>query len=667
MPIPSTRRFFYLFCPTLTAALVATLIPFLRYNNLLEWDFPGHYAAVWHLKEHLLPWPSGWNPYFYCGYPQGIFYPPLAHYAAAILAFAFGIAGAIKGLVALSVLSLPVAFYFFARRFGLEDLQAAVCATWMTALLFVSGEMLDTWGLGSDLRSTLNTGLFANALSLPVLFAFLASCGHSIQRNNWKTAAVLLGVLLLLHPLSSLVAGVFLVSVLISQWWETGGKGLDWKPMLWTPVLALMLGAQWLFPYLCFQRFMSPESIGAHWSMQIQFLVLNGLLLAMAAISKIQQRPLVVAYVLLANLIVVGTIWKVPLQFTRLTIYLLFLIPVFLLSRIRSRSLLLSLAAIALVVGVYGYARGGLNPRGVSGFNLPDFGPVQGRILSVTPSSHLPSYHVNHDLLPVRTGNESMMGLFIESSLNGRFLAHLLNTLEPEAYVWGTPTGGAKPELLGKDYPEYLRARFRLFDIRSIYTDLKLENILDPALARSKRLINSYPAPRTSTPRELEDLQRRFNLRGDRLEFYLYPVEAGSRAETLPYVPKAPGSDWKLTNQWWFLGIHELPIFTDQAVPAGVREARAGDKVALVAESDQKDRMIFDIRADQPIPVLVKVGYFPAWKLTLNGRPAPVYRASPNLILFFGQGNAVLEYRRPWQEYAGLILTALGFCVLFLL
>jgi uncharacterized membrane protein len=86
------RRYFYGGYLLQATALLAVLIPFFRWNNLLEWDFPGHYNAIWYIKTHLLPWPTGWNPYFYCGYPQGMFYPPLAHYLVALLSFPMGIA-----------------------------------------------------------------------------------------------------------------------------------------------------------------------------------------------------------------------------------------------------------------------------------------------------------------------------------------------------------------------------------------------------------------------------------------------------------------------------------------------------------------------------------------------------------------------------------------------
>lgn len=666
MLTPSERRIFLSFYLLQAAALLAVVLPFLRFNNLLEWDFPGHFTAIWHLRQHLLPWPSGWNPYFYCGYPQGMFYPPMTHYVAALLSLPLGIAGAIKLLIAVSVLLLPVAFFASARSFGLDTLGASVAAMWMTAILFLSGEMLDTWSLGSDLRSMLNVGLFANALSLPLLFAFFAACRRGTARA-WKTPALLLGVLFLVHPLSSLIALIYFLSELITRFWEEGARGETIKYFSLVATIAFLIGSFWLLPFLAYRGFMNPEFVGSHWSPLVQFIVFNGAILALASISNLRVRALSIAYLLLANATLIGTLWKLDLQFSRMTIYLLFFTPVFFLSWLRSRGLILATGVLAMAVGFFGYRFGGLHPRGVPDFPLADFGSVPGRVLSVAPSSHLPSLHVNHDPIPPRTGNQEALGLFIESSLNGRFLGDLVRSIEPDAYVWGTPSEAVRAEALGKEYADYIRDRLRLFDIRFIYTDLRLESTLDESLASSKRYVNSYPAPELRDAREIERLQKRYNVRGGLLDFYLYSIGNGSPAEVLPYVPMALGSDWKTTSKMWFLETRGVPVFTDHAPPAGVREARPGDWVELRSRSELMDRLVFQIHAAEAIPVLIKVGYFPTWKLTINGRPAPVYRASPSLILIFGQGEAVLEYRRAWQEHAGLALSALGVAALLLL
>jgi len=649
------RRFFYLSYTLQLGALLALLVPFLRRNNLLEWDFPGHYAAIWHLSNVLFPWPTGWNPSFYCGYPQGLFYPPLAHYATALIGFAIGIAPAMKLLVALSILALPAVFYAFARRYELDDLQSAVAATWMTALLFVTGDLLGTWNLGSDLKSMLNVGLFANTLSLPVLFAFLALCGRDA---SWRRQGAVLGILLLLHPLSAMIALLFALSHGAAEWTVPAAERRSQVPLARTVAVGILVAAVWLLPFAAYRRFMNAEFTPALWSTAVQLVVCNGLVVALLSVRRPVLRSLIFCYVLLANFILVGTLWKLDVQFTRLTIYLLLFVPVLVVHWVRSRAVLAVLAVVAVGVGAAGYRKGGLNPAGVPDFAIPNFGPVPGRILSVAPPQHLASFHVNHELIPLRTGNPTLMGLFVESSLNGRYVGDLMHTLEPDSYVWGTPTEALTRQALGTEYAAYVRDRLRLFDVRHIYTDLKLESLLDPELERSKTYVNSYPAPSAATAADRDALARRYNVRDGKLDFYLYTVGGSTLAEPLSYIPVSPGSDWKITATKWFIEMRGIPVFTDRPAPAGVRPARAGDSVRI--EENRGDRLRLRIDADADIPVLVKVGYFPSWRLTVDGRTAPIYRASPNLMLVFAHGDAVLEYRRPWQEYAGLLLSLVG-------
>ncbi len=652
------KRYFYTIYPIQAAALLAVLFPFLRHNNLLEWDFPGHALAVWHLQNNLLPWATGWNPFFYCGYPQGIFYPPAGHYLAALLSFPLGIPLAIKSLVALSFLALPITFYFFSRRWGLDELQSGISSLWLTALLFLSGDLFGTWTLGSDLRSSLNVGLFANSLSLPVLFAFMATFARGPGR--WKTAGLLLGLLILLHPLSTLIGGLFIGATILCFAWQRK-KLQEWKPLIFSLVLGLGLGACWILPFLAYRSYMNPEFAVAPWSASLLLLVFNGLGLSVAALRGGKSvRILSVAYLLLINFIFIGILWKIDLQFSRLMTYLLFFIPVFILVWVRSRPVLLTLGVLSGALGLFGYRFGGIRPEGVHEFPMPDFGRVEGRILAVSPPTHLPGHHVHHELIPMRTGNASVMGLFIESSLNGRFLGNLMRSLDPDSHVWGTPTESVTPEVMGEDYAEYILERLRLFDIRYIYTDLKLEHTLDPGLAETKRFMHRYPMPESISAKQAEDLRDRYNTSGRFFDFYLYPVSPGSLAEPLPYVPTEPGSDWKLTNQQWFLQMKGVPIFTDEPVPETAQPASPGDWVAVREVSSNMDRIVLDIQSEKEIPVLVKVGYFPSWNLTLNGHSAPLYRASPNLMLLFGKGEAVLEYGRSWEEYAGLFLSGLA-------
>jgi hypothetical protein len=662
------RKFFYIFYVIQAAALLYVLAPFLRWNNLLEWDFPGHYAAIWFLREHLLPWATGWNPYFYCGFPQGTFYPPLAHYVTALISFGTGIGPAMKLMLAAALLALPVSFYYFARKWGLNDLQAAVCATWMTAVLFVRGELLGTWNLGSDLRSFLSVGLYANSISLPVLFGFLGALGPEALERRWKLPAFLLGILFLSHAISSLVAGFLVFSIILILVWEKlSGGAPHWRPLVLTVGTGFLLGGAWLLPFMAFHGSSAQSFSTPQWAPAVVLVVLNGAILAIVALRNGILRPLGAMYVLLANFIMAGTLAKLGLEFSRLTIYVLLLIPVLLLYWVRSRIVLFTLAGVAALVGVMGLRAGGLNPAGVPQFPMPNFGPVPGRILAVAPPSHLPSFHVHHELIPLRTGNASMLGLFIQSSPNGRFLGNLTRTLDPDAYVWGTSGEIPRVEALGANFPEYIRDRLRLFDIRWVYTDLKLENFLDPGLASTKRFVNSYPFPQEPVSETAASMQARYNTHDRFFDFYLYPVTQSTLAEPLPYLPKLVNSDWELTTQKWFLEMRGLPVFTDREIPSGVRAATPQDGVQVVAASPRMDKLTLRIDAAEDIPILVKMGYIPGWKLTVNGAPGRVYRASPNLLLVFAHGEAVLELKRPWEEYVGLALSVLGLVVLAVL
>src|SRR3989344_2226883 len=78
-------------------------LPFLK-NNLLAFDLPGHYFNAWFIKEYLFPAMAGWNPFFFAGFPQNLFYPPLFSYLTAALSFILPLMWAFKAIVLLSLI-----------------------------------------------------------------------------------------------------------------------------------------------------------------------------------------------------------------------------------------------------------------------------------------------------------------------------------------------------------------------------------------------------------------------------------------------------------------------------------------------------------------------------------------------------------------------------------
>jgi hypothetical protein len=76
------------------------------------------------------------------------------------------------------------------------------------------------------------------------------------------------------------------------------------------------------------------------------------------------------------------------------------------------------------------------------------------------------------------------------------------------------------------------------------------------------------------------------------------------------------------------------------------------------------DEVVFDV--DQPgVPVLVKVSYFPNWKV--SGGEGP-YRVTPNLMVVIPTSNHVrLHYGYVGVDYVANALTLLGIVALFFL
>ena len=115
--------------------IVLLLGPFCASNAVLQWDMPGHLFSAWYTAEYLFPRWTGWNPFFFGGYPQGIFYPPLFHYLLALLSKLVGLQLGFKLLLSATIAALPPALAFLYLRIGLERERALCAAALSLALL----------------------------------------------------------------------------------------------------------------------------------------------------------------------------------------------------------------------------------------------------------------------------------------------------------------------------------------------------------------------------------------------------------------------------------------------------------------------------------------------------------------------------------------------------
>jgi len=89
-------------------------------------------------------------------------------------------------------------------------------------------------------------------------------------------------------------------------------------------------------------------------------------------------------------------------------------------------------------------------------------------------------------------------------------------------------------------------------------------------------------------------------------------------------------------------------------VPLGADETAS---VRLLERSSGGDRFRVRIESSRPVPVLVKVSYFPKWHAYKNGKEIPILIASPYLMLVNDTGEIVFSYGdRPLDVFSKLLL-----------
>ncbi len=218
-------------------------IPFLLNNSLDKFDTPGLLSLIWFESKYLFPNFSGWNPYFFAGFPQGILYPPLFYYLGAILSKFFGIILSYKLLISVVIILIPFSIYEFSLKVFVQKTWAIV-----NTLLIVILIVILPGYLGFNIPAAIDYGLGPSFLSIPIFFAFL-SCLFSKNYNVLKLS-IFFSMLILTHMLSAFVAGViFFLYVILNN---DKRQIITFVKFI---LISILLSAFWLFPFIYFSNF----------------------------------------------------------------------------------------------------------------------------------------------------------------------------------------------------------------------------------------------------------------------------------------------------------------------------------------------------------------------------------------------------------------------------
>ncbi len=635
------------------AATVATVLGLLAAALRVYWsggDLPGtdtvaHYATVAHLREALFPAASGWNAGHFLGYPQGTFYHPLFHYVVCLIAWIGGEGGAMRIVVVGSVLCVPVAAHFLGRRAGLRGSERVLWLAYVIAVLRFTPE---AWG--GNLLGTTQAGDVTATFAIPFLLMYLASLYDLFDRRRVAAAAVWLALTFLAHVYAGIA--VVVCSVGFALCCATSKR--EWRAYATHLALSLLLAAFWLVPLLAYRNQMYGEAPAAVGS-TTPFI---GVLLVIAALTLLRGKtpgrrfidPLVPALLLLLVWMHLRILPDLPFHMHRFRIYALYTLflplAAFVVGR---RGIVLHWPATAAVfvaslafamlpvsdspdrpqstIAEYATGRRALELATLDAVGFPK---IDGRVL-VVGNAHGEMADAPRALdhwIVLSTPSEVGSGLFVESAPNARFVASLQMLLDPVttlAYrphdVSGNPNNVA----------DYLQAL-------GITHVLAPEHVpLPAAIAESDTRADVVWTP----PEALGALS----------DFRLYELAPRPPfATVLTEKPSVVTGDWDAAvNRWWIRGAPD-PVLV--RAPADVPDyvATGDERVELVSRSDDGSRIRLRVESGDVVPVLIRSSYFPKWKAYVGGKPAPVYQASPHLLLVYGNGEIELVYERAGLE-----------------
>ncbi|MDD3647278.1 MAG: hypothetical protein PHS44_02140 [Candidatus Dojkabacteria bacterium] len=653
-------------------------VPFIVFNSLDKYDTPGLLSLSWFIRDHTFPDFQGWNPYFFAGFPQGILYPPLFHYVVAIVGKVVSIDLAYKLVVSIAGLAIPWAVYRFNRVVYKEK-------SWsLLSTLFVLIALVALPGyLGFNFDGLIDYGLGPSFVTIPMFFLYLERLFDN--KRCFIGPAVIFSLMLL----TNLVAPVFALLITAAYLLCRVRSGKILRKILFEGVLILLLILFWAVPFILYQEY-AVSGVPIQGGRVMSFIAAAGVTFmfcfVLIFVRKFKQGKVFISIllpgVIFAVLSVIdsianssGTKFAIPavhpfrlLIFTFLgaAISLTFLIqkghPLFLktvaklkLSKLFVRpvhiTLVLSLSAFGLISLVF--IR--LEPRGVESIRFGNHFNWDGRVMrayKVTEVLDQSRAVIDRSIL-YNAGNIheenyynfGVDGLLKESSYLAPYYQSLSKNLDPENFNWDS---------LDSYYLE-----------NSQVSEGKIEQFLDllwvknlfvirgdhPSCSDNKLLITTF----SSDSKEEGVVQR---------DMYLCAIAGLDDSKMVePLTSKIiTSNNWKEDIPGWWSGSEEYLFIEGNN---GLVELSEKDNDLKIDYSFDTDFQEITIGSDSssPVPILIKMSYFPMWKAYSKGEEIPIFRVSPNFMAINLEGEATLKYERTSVEHITFIVSGLVWAI----
>ncbi|MEI6054294.1 MAG: hypothetical protein WCQ49_02925 [Candidatus Saccharibacteria bacterium] len=599
------------------------------FDTLGVYDAAGQLAAVDHAKSIWPLW-CGWSSRELLGWPQGLIYPPAVHWIMAGLAIIVGSPAAVKIVVAISLISLPFAMYWYFKKANIPKPWRLFLLTILTIIFIVLPDYM-----GSSISSLFYVGLIPNFVVLPVFFVFIGLIEGLVKKINLKyliLAGLLLGIILWSHIIIAIVAilyiGILTIKSLILRQWKVFGCFMA------VGLIGLLLSLPFLTGmYLAIKGQLS--SSGGLPSL----LMVNTVILLMSVTVLIylwkKKEGLGLGPILMSLLIstlcvadgalvykfgtsfILGWIHIYRLQVFAYIFFVIAFTQVLSRLAVSKKVNVPALASIASVVCLL-LALVVKNPADFNYVKVDIFagGVIKGRFLEDfrRTESYPAPYSFQTKILQTNLNASWAHGLFAESAPNSSFVKSLSKSLRPEAYEINISDNSIDSVVVP---PSRIPTLLNLFAIDNI---ISLNDIPDGAIGTwSQGSIKKYYHQNMLSTKKLAEVS------------------------TLTLRPVFNNWDKEVSDWWREAGdISDIPYDASEGALADLSINQA---VEVEVKQWLDNKIVIDIHSDKPAPVIIKTTYAKGWKAkAVDGSNQKIWRIAPQLILIQANNEIELSY-----------------------
>ena len=640
-------------------------------------DTGSHNYVAWYSHE-IFPKLRWWSADWYAGFPFLYFYPPLLYYLNDILSFAIPFNISFKIITLLGTLLLPLAIYlclyFLDFQFPIPSLGAILSLGYL---------FLEKFSIyGGNIPSTL-AGEFSYSFGFALFFIFIG-----LLFKDWKKqklsliTIIILALMVLVHPFSViaaiLVGGLMFLEAIVAR---------KAKKTFWLLIkifgLGFSLTAFWSLPFIALLGYTSKMSwtkvinLGEIFPTSlIYFEILAGLALIYALLKKDKKILPLVSIIVAAStpflLLNHSSIWNTRfLPFILMTSLMIAAyglgswfkdLGTLLVKQKANKELGPSLIASFLVILFSLYFVIIYLPSTISyipfwlkwnyeGFEKKTSWPELEQLFSylkTLPQGRIMwEYRGEYDKfgtprvlenLPIWTDHPTFEGLLIESSLSGYF--HFIN----QAETTQTPTAA----IAGMQYPSF-----------------NFENgVKHLQLFGAQYFLAFTPEIKQLANQDLVKLK-------DINEFSVYQVPHAELVSLIPQIElKSKNKHWLDESVDWYkaLDFSKFLVFYQnkkelEEINSYLKPVEIVTSTITVTEI-KKDSLIFETE-NLYQPVLVKITYFPGWKVIGGKGP---YLISPSFMMVIPlQKEVTLQFGYNLWDKIGMVMSLLGLITVILI